>query len=105
MGPRPAPGRRPRHRHCAHSEFPACPMPRVWIPAEERATTRHNAVTLPALGGRPTYALREACDPAPNALAAPIARVIALTALAALGVSGDPVHESVHAKATPSASC
>jgi hypothetical protein len=36
-----------------------------------------------------------------HALAAPIARAIALTALAALGLSGDPVHEPVHAEALP----
>jgi hypothetical protein len=44
-----------------------------------------------------TYALRGACALPAYALAAPIARVIALTALAALGLSDDPVHEPVHA--------
>ena len=44
-----------------------------------------------------TYALREACARAAHALAAPIPRVIALIALTALGLSGDPVHEPVHA--------
>ena len=52
----------------------------------------------PPIGIEPMpYALREArCLPA-QALAAPIARVIALTALTPLGLSGDPVHEPVHA--------
>jgi hypothetical protein len=44
-----------------------------------------------------TYALREARAQAAHALAAPIPRAIALIALAALGLSGDPVHEPVHA--------
>jgi hypothetical protein len=44
-----------------------------------------------------TYALREACSLASDALAALMARGIALTASAALGLSGDPVHEPVHA--------
>ena len=44
-----------------------------------------------------TYALREARSPASHALAAPISRGIALIALAALELSGNPVHESVHA--------
>jgi hypothetical protein len=43
-------------------------------------------------------ALREACAAAAHALAAPIARAIARMALAALGLSGDPVHEPVHAR-------
>ena len=46
-----------------------------------------------------TYALREARAPAAHALAAPIARAIALIALAALELSGHPVHEPVHAEA------
>jgi hypothetical protein len=46
-----------------------------------------------------TYALRGACALAAHALAAPMAPVIALTALAALGLSGDPVHKPVHAEA------
>jgi hypothetical protein len=45
-----------------------------------------------------TYALRGARAPAADALAAPIARAIARMALAALGLSGDPVHEPVHAR-------
>jgi len=44
-----------------------------------------------------TYALRGARAPAAHTLAAPIAPNIALMALAALGSSGDPVHEPVHA--------
>ena len=45
-----------------------------------------------------TYALRGARSRAAHALAAPIARVMARMALAALGLSGGPVHESVHAR-------
>ena len=45
-----------------------------------------------------TYALRGACYLTSHTLAAPIAPAIALTALAALGLSGDPVHEPVHAQ-------
>jgi hypothetical protein len=43
-----------------------------------------------------TYALREACSLAAHALAALMAPVIALMAPAALGLSGEPVHEPVH---------
>ncbi len=46
-----------------------------------------------------TSALREARFQAAHALAAPMARAIALIALVALGLSGDPVHEPVHAEA------
>jgi hypothetical protein len=53
----------------------------------------------PPIGIEPvTYALREARARAAHALAAPIARVIALIAFSALGLSGDPVHEPVHAQ-------
>jgi hypothetical protein len=45
-----------------------------------------------------TYALREGCGLPVYALAAPMAPVIALMALAALGLSGDPVHKPVHAR-------
>jgi hypothetical protein len=41
-------------------------------------------------------ALRGTCDPAAHALTAPMAPVIALMALAALGLSGNPVHKPVH---------
>ena len=53
-----------------------------------------------------TYALREARARAAYALAAPIPQAIAQMALAALGLSGNPVHEPVHARdpASP-ASC
>ena len=44
-----------------------------------------------------TYALREARAWAAHALAAPIAPVIALMTPAALGLSGNSVHEPVHA--------
>jgi hypothetical protein len=48
----------------------------------------------PPIGIEPmTYALRGARDLPAYALAAPIARTIAL---AMLGLSGDPVHEPVH---------
>ena len=53
----------------------------------------------PPIGIEPmTYALREARSLARHALAALIAPNIALTAHAALGLSGDPVHETVHAR-------
>ena len=53
----------------------------------------------PPIGIEPmTYALRGARDLAAYTLAAPIAPIIALTALAALGLSGYPVHEPVHAR-------
>ena len=53
----------------------------------------------PPIGIEPmTYALREARALPAHALAAPIAREMALIALAALGLSGDPVHDSVHAR-------
>jgi len=42
-----------------------------------------------------TYALRGACCLPPHALPAPIARKIAVTALAALGLSTDPFHGPV----------
>ena len=54
------------------------------------ARTRCNRQSKPASG-----ALREACSRAAHALAAPIAPVIALMTSAALGLSGDPVHEPV----------
>lgn len=41
--------------------------------------------------------LREARAAAAHALAAPIARIIALTALETLGLSGRPFHEPFHA--------
>ena len=45
-----------------------------------------------------TYALREARSPSAHALAAPIARLIALMALVALGLSGVPFHDPFHAR-------
>ncbi len=45
-----------------------------------------------------TYALRVACDLAAHALAAQIAPNIALTALAALGLCGEPFHDPFHAR-------
>jgi hypothetical protein len=45
-----------------------------------------------------TYALREAPDLAAHALSAPIARIIALAALAALGLSGEPFQDPFHAQ-------
>jgi hypothetical protein len=55
----------------------------------------------PPIGIEPmTYALRETRDLAAHALTAPIAPVTALMALAALGLSGNPVHDPVHAEAT-----
>jgi hypothetical protein len=45
-----------------------------------------------------TYALRVAREAAADALPAPIAHAIARMALAAPGLSGDPVHEPVHTR-------
>jgi hypothetical protein len=61
---------------------------------------RKGALTWePPIGIEPmTYALRGACGLAAHALAAPMAPVIALMTLAALGLSRDPVHEPVHAR-------
>ena len=56
-------------------------------------------VVEPPIGIEPmTYALREVRSLAPHALAAPIARAIALTAMAALELSKDPFHEPFHAR-------
>ena len=71
------------------------------------ATPRNEPLTCnasePPIGIEPmTYALREACSRAADALAAPIAPVIALMTPAALGLSGNPVHESVHGPPPPS---
>jgi len=53
----------------------------------------------PPIGIEPmTYALREARDLAAYALAAPIARLSARMALAALGLPGDPFHGPFHAQ-------
>jgi len=49
-----------------------------------------------------TYALRGACSPAAHALAALMAPIIAFMPHSALGLSGDPVHEPVHARGTAS---
>ena len=46
-----------------------------------------------------TYALRGTCGLAAHPLTAPMTAVIALMALAALELSGEPVHEPVHATA------
>ena len=51
----------------------------------------------PPIGIEPmTYALRVTWSLTVDALAALMARVIALMALAALGLSGDPFHEPFH---------
>jgi hypothetical protein len=53
----------------------------------------------PPIGIEPmTYALRGARDLVASALPAWIARIVALTALAALGLSKDPFHEPFHAR-------
>jgi hypothetical protein len=53
----------------------------------------------PVSGFEPlTCRLQEVRLHAPNALAAPMTRGIALTALAALGLSGAPFHEPFHAR-------
>jgi hypothetical protein len=52
----------------------------------------------PPIGIEPmTYALRGSCSLAAYALAALMALIIALMALTALELSGDPVREPVHA--------
>jgi len=57
----------------------------------------------PPIGIEPmTYALRETRSLPAHALAAPTAQEIALVALAALGLSGEPVHEPVHARSPAS---
>jgi hypothetical protein len=53
----------------------------------------------PPIGIEPmTYALRGACYLSASALPARIARIIALTALAALGLSGEPFYAPFHAR-------
>ena len=53
----------------------------------------------PPIGIEPmTYALRGGCSPATHPQAAPMAPIIALTALATLGLSKDPFHEPFHAR-------
>jgi hypothetical protein len=53
----------------------------------------------PPIGIEPmTYALRGARAVAAHALAAPIARIIALTAPTTLGLSGTPFHEPFHGR-------
>ena len=78
---------------------------RVDIRSTTRSTAPNASVRFtlfswePPIGIEPmTYALRGARAAAAHALAAPIARAIARMALAALGLSGDPVHEPVHAR-------
>jgi hypothetical protein len=76
------------------------------------ATPRNEPLTCnatePPIGIEPmTYPLREARSPAAHPLAAQIAPIIAPTALAAPGLSKDPVHEPAHARGlcvTPSCS-
>jgi hypothetical protein len=52
-----------------------------------------------------TYALRETRSLPPHALAAPIAQELALMAIAALGLSGDPFHEPFHAERPGASGC
>jgi hypothetical protein len=66
------------------------------------ATLRNVPLTCnfsePLIGIEPmTYALRGACSLTAHALAAVMTPDIALIAPDALGLSGDPLHESVHA--------
>ena len=49
-----------------------------------------------------TYASRGACHLAAHALAARIARIIAMKALAPLGLSDEAFHEPFHARGVPS---
>jgi hypothetical protein len=71
----------------AHNPATTCSPRRTGTLPERGAT----AARKPASG-----ALRGARAQAAHALAAQIARLIARMALAALGLSGDPVHEPVH---------
>ena len=74
------------------------PRSRFAIRSDQRNVPLSCRYSEPPIGIEPmTYALREARSPASHALAAPISRVIALIALAALELSGDAVHEPVHA--------
>jgi hypothetical protein len=75
----------------------------VLITQRRRATPRRPG-TWPKRGATASRkpasgALRGARSQPAHALAAPMARVIALIALTALELSGDPVHEPVHAEA------
>src|SRR5215468_7987682 len=76
------------------------PRPRVRNPPDARKYAFDLQIYRAALGNQPqTYALRGARPRAAHTLAAPIPRIIALTALAALGLSKDPFHEPFHARA------
>src|SRR5215469_187875 len=84
-----------------HLGRPGGAFERITVPAKVRKFLRAglpawSRPSEPPIGIEPmTYALREARSRAARTLAAPIARIIALTALAALGLSEDPVHEPV----------
>jgi hypothetical protein len=70
---------------------------------QRRLATPRCASTWPERGAAASRkpasgALREARAPAAHALAAPIARVMARMARVALGLFGDPVRDSVHAR-------
>ena len=74
-------------------------VPRIWfvITAEPENMPLTCRYVEPPIGIEPmTYALRGTRDLAAHALTAPMAPVIALMALAALGLSGNPVHKPVH---------
>jgi hypothetical protein len=88
--------------------MPRSPLP-SWsfamtpVPSATRSTEPNASVRImlsswePPIGIEPmTYALRGTRDLAAYAPAAPIARAIAQMALAALGLSGNPVHKPVH---------
>jgi len=67
------------------------------ISAVQRPT--QGEILEPVSGFEPLTCRLQVVRPrAPCVLAAMMARLIALTALAALGLSGDPVHEPVHAR-------
>jgi hypothetical protein len=76
------------------------PLTALFVPRKVRTEARKPTLTWePVSGIEPlTCRLQEARSRAAHALAAPIARIMALTALAALGLSEDPFHEPFHAR-------
>jgi hypothetical protein len=97
----------PRNGH--HATLPRChavswteslgPQARIAIVRTCKIRRLTCGSVEPPIGIEPmTYALRGARSLSAHALAAPIARVTARMALAALGLSGNPVHELVHAR-------
>ncbi len=87
-----------------HQRLPETPKTGVvWLIAQRRLAGSRRASTWPERrcnrqSEPASGASREARSRAAHALAAPMARAIARMALAALGLSGDPVHDPVHAR-------